>query len=137
MIYQTMTHHLILMLNRHLGERFSHMGYTSTIAEEVRLELSGNERTQIKPSLAVFHNSSDQPVMIADVDLQACGRQEVFTEKINQYDRSSVKEHWLFYTKDHIIVVRRKEGNSFAKPIIFGESDLFTGGGLFLAFHTI
>ncbi|MDH5655564.1 MAG: hypothetical protein OEZ34_06620 [Spirochaetia bacterium] len=138
MLYQTLNHHLILMLKRFLDEKFSESGYQVVVnPENYHLNIKDGSSIPFKPALAVYGDDSSMPLMLADLDLQACGRQEYFTEKIQQYENSSVKEHWLFYTKDHIVVVRRKENDQFLKPVIYEESELFRRGGLFPEFHRI
>ena len=135
MHFSAVNHHLILMLQRYLNENVIDKGYKVLLnPESFSLSLPEEGRIEIKPAMAVIDLQTEEPVLIADLDLQACGRQEYFTEKIQQYAKSRLKEHWLFYTKDHIIVVRKREGDVFSKPVIFEEAELLRRGGLFPSF---
>ncbi len=70
----------------------------------------------------VFGPQGETPLLIADVDSQACGPQESFSQRIRIYSESGVGEYWIIYPKDRIVVVRTgtPEGG-FSKPTIYDE----------------
>lgn len=135
MLFQQMNHHLIFMLNRHIDEYYKEHGFESVISPP-ELKLNTKNGTQsVTPSLAVFGpGSRELPLLVADVDTQSCGPQKNFTDKINWYSEAGVRESWIFYTKDHLIIVRRQEENGFGKHKVYSESDMLVPDGLFPLF---
>jgi len=132
MHFQTINHHLILLLDRHVQSLYSERGYKSVISsEEISLTLPGGITKQVTPAMAVFGEKGNHPVWIVDIDVQSCGRQISFTDRIELYSKAGIKEHWMIFTKDHIVVVRKNEGDGFGKPVVYGENDMLVKGGIF------
>lgn len=64
------------------------------------------------------------PDFIAHVDAQACGRMEDFSGWIRECEGSGVKEFWLIYPRDRIVVVRTINGDGkYNKPDIYSDED--------------
>lgn len=129
MLFQQMNHHLIFMLHRHIEEKAGMSGYKSVVAPgEIILTLKNGNQEKVSPGLAVFSPASDAiPILVADVDTQSCGPQKNFTDKIQWYSEAGITESWIFYTKDHLIIVRRQGEDGFGKHKVFSESDMLNG----------
>ena len=133
-MFAQMTHHLVFMLKRHIEEKYSNKGYKVFAPADFSLLISGSQK-KMTPAIAVFGpDSSEIPVLVADVDTQSCGPQKNFSDVIQTYASAGVSEYWIFYTKDHLIITRRKEENGFGKHKVFSESDLLVAEGLFPLF---
>ena len=129
MFYQTLNHHLILHLDRYIRSEYPNMSVSSS--EEITLTLPGGTAKKVTPAMAVFGEDKTKPQWIIDIDVQSCGRQISFTDRIEIYSKAGIKEHWMIFTKDHIVVVRKNEGTGFGKPVVHGENDMLVNGGIF------
>ena len=130
-MFARMNHHLVGMLQRHIQSNFAEQGYETKMSPEIEMDHPDGRTLKINPAMAVYAKGSDKPAMLVDVDIQACGRQEYFTERVQAYEAAQIPEHWLFFTKDHIIVVRRLGEDGYGKPKIHGEEELLVPGGIF------
>ena len=136
MLFQQMNHHLVYILNRHIEEKYKDRGYVSSVSPgEITLKTK-NSSEKVSPAMVVYGpDSSEVPVLVVDVDTQSCGPQKNFTDKINWYSEAGISESWIFYTKDHLIIVRRQEEDGFGKHKVYGESDMLVPDGLFPLFR--
>jgi hypothetical protein len=118
-------HHLIQTIHHILEEGLKGKGFISNPSPgRLHWTLSDGETAFTEPGLAVYGPRGGAPLLIADVDLQACGPQESFSERIRIYSEGGVSEYWIIYPKDRIVVVRKgtPEGG-FSKPTIFDEGE--------------
>ncbi len=70
------------------------------------------------------NSSNSVPDFIAHVDAQSCGNMTDFSDWIKDFGEAGVKEFWLIYPRDRIVVKRLLNNEGiFGKPEIYSEED--------------
>lgn len=74
-----------------------------------------------QPDLVVRDSNTRSILLVVDIDIRSCGRNEDFAKKIRLYDRANIQEHWLVVPSDGIVVVRKDP--DFKKPSVYEPTD--------------